>query len=86
MKRNLITKKELDYVKKYLPAMGPFTMRTDGGAWVEKIRRHIAEMTVEEDGNTGVYFYFIIDADTTIDYLKRRAAVNGIEWRREIEE
>lgn len=86
MKRNLITKKELDYVKKYLPAMGPFRMRTDGGAWIEKIRRNIAEMTVEDDGNTGIYFYFYIDADTTIDYLKRRSAVHGIEWRREIEE
>lgn len=85
MKRNLITKKELDYVKKYLPAMGPFTMRTDGGAWVEKTNRRLAEMTVEDEA-TGVYFYFIIDADTTIDYLKQRAAVHGIEWRREIEE
>lgn len=86
MKCNLITKKELDYVKKYLPEMGPFQMRTDGGAWIEKIRRNIAEMTVEDDGNTGVYFYFYIDADTTIDYLKERAAVHGIEWRREVEE
>ena len=86
MKRNLITKKELDYVKKYLPAMGPFTMRTDGGAWVEKTGRRFAEMTVEDDGNTGVYFYFVIDDDTTIDYLRRRAAVHGIKRRREIEE
>ena len=85
MKHNLITKKELDYVKKYLPAMGPFQMRTDGGAWIEKIRRNIAEMIVEDEA-TGVYFYFYIDADTTIDYLKQRAAVHGIEWRREIEE
>ena len=85
MKRNLITKKELDYVKKYLPAMGPFQMRTDGGAWVEKTGRRFAEMTVEDE-ETGVVFYFIIDEETTIDYLKERAAVHGIEWRREIEE
>lgn len=37
MKRNIITKKELEYVQKYLPAMGDFQMRTDGGAWVVKV-------------------------------------------------
>lgn len=85
MKRNLITKKELEHVQKYLPAMGHFQMRTDGGAWVEKTGRRLADLAVEDE-ETGVFFYFTIDEETTIDYLKERAAVHGIEWRREVEE
>lgn len=84
MKRNLITKKELEYVQKYLPAMGPFTMRTDGGVWVDKIDRHEAEVTVEI--SDGEYEYLYIDEKTTINDLKLHASVRRIKWRREIEE
>lgn len=83
MKRNLITKKELDYVKKYLPAMGPLTMRTNGGAWVDKVD-HVAEIAVEIAEGDYEYFYF--NEKTTIEELKESARRMGIEWRREIEE
>lgn len=84
MKRNLITKKEFDFVKKYLPAMGRFQIRTDGGAWVEKIDRREAEIIIEiAEGEE--YKYLYIDATTTIYDLKEGAREMGIEWRREIE-
>lgn len=84
MKRNLITKKELEHVQKYLPAMGHFQMRTDGGAWVEKVDRHVAEIAVEIAEGDYEYFYF--NEKTTIDDLKESARRMGVEWRREIEE
>ena len=84
MKRNLITKKELEYVQKYLPAMGRFQMRTDGGAWAEKIDRHEVELSIEIA--EGEYRYMYFDETTTIDDLKERARKMGIEWKREIEE
>lgn len=83
MKRNIITKKELEYVQKYLSAMGPFNMRTDGGAWVEKVD-HVAEITLEIAEGDYEYFYF--NKKTTIEELKGRARRMGIDWRREIEE
>lgn len=84
MKRNIITKKELDYVQKYLPAMGNCRCVTDGGAWVEKVDRHVAEIAIEIA--EGVYEYFYFNEKTTIEELKERARRKGIKWRREIEE
>lgn len=83
MKRNLITKKELEYIQKYLPAMGPFKMRTDGGAWVEKIDRHEAELSIDVAEFKNKYLY--LDEKTTIDELKEWTRKMGIEWRREVE-
>lgn len=77
MKRNLITKKELEHVQKYLSAMGRFQMKTDGGARVEKIDRHEVELSIEI--TEGEYRYMYFDERTTIDDL-------GIDWRREVEE
>lgn len=84
MKRNLITKKELEYAQKHLPAMGHFQMKTDGGAWVEKVDRHVAEIAIEIAEGDYEYFYF--DEKTTIEELKGSARRMGIEWKREIEE
>ncbi len=83
MKRNVITKKELEYVQKRLPAMGDFQMRTDGGAWVVKVD-HVAEIAIKIAEGDYEYFYF--NGKTTIEELKERARRMGIEWRREIEE
>ena len=58
-------------------------MRTNGGAWVEKVD-HVAEITVEIAEGDYEYFYF--NAKTTIEELKGRARIMGIEWKREIEE
>lgn len=82
--RNLITKSELVYFQKYLPAMGRLQIRTDGGAWIEKIDRHKAEVTIEIA--EGEYKYMYFNGKTTIDDLKERARRMGVEWRREIEE
>ena len=84
MKRNLITKKELEHVQKYLSAMGDFQMRTDGGAWVTRVDRHVAEIAIEIAEGDYEYFYF--NTKTTIEELKGRARRMGIEWKREIEE
>lgn len=84
MKRNLITKKELEHVQKYLPAMGHFQMCTDGGAWVEKIDRHKVELSIEI--TEGEYRYMYFNETTTIGDLKERAQKMGIGWRREVEE
>lgn len=83
MKRNVITKKELEYVQKRLPAMGDFQMRTDGGAWVVKVD-HVAEIAIKIAEGDYEYFYF--NGKTTIEELRERARRMGIEWRREIEE
>lgn len=83
MKRNIITKKELEHVQKHLPAMGDFQMRTKGGAWVDKVD-HVAEITVEIAEGDYEYFYF--NKKTTIEELKGRARRMGVEWKREIEE
>lgn len=87
MKRNIITKKELGRAQKHLPAMGDFHMRTNSGAWVEKVD-HVAEITVKlaEGDAEGDYEYFYFNAKTTIEELKGRARIMGIEWRREVEE
>lgn len=84
MKRNIITKKELEHVQKHLPAMGDFHMRTNGGAWVEKVDRHVAEISIEIAEGDYEHFYF--NEKTTIEELKGRARRMGIDWRREIEE
>lgn len=83
MKRNIITKKELEYVQKHLPAMGDFQMRTTGGAWVVKVD-YVAEIAVKIAEGDYEYFYF--NRKTTIEELKRRARRMGVEWKREIEE
>lgn len=83
MKRNIITKKELEYVQKYLPAMGDFQMRTGGGAWVDKVD-HVAEIAIKIAEGDYEYLYF--NGKTTIEELKERARRMGIEWKREIEE
>lgn len=83
MKRNVITKKELEYVQKRLPAMGDFQMRTGGGAWVVKVD-HVAEIAIKIA--EGDYEYFYSNGKTTIEELKERARRMGIEWKREIEE
>lgn len=83
MKRNVITKKELEYVQKRLPAMGDFQMRTDGGAWVVKVD-HVAEIAIKIAEGDYEYFYF--NGKTTIEELEERARRMGIEWKREIEE
>lgn len=83
MKRNIITKKELEHVQKHLSAMGDFQMRTTGGAWVDKVD-HVAEIAVEIAEGDYEYFYF--NTKTTIEELKGRARRMGIEWKREIEE
>lgn len=84
MKRNLITKKELEYVQKHLLAMGHFQMKTNGGAWVSEVDRHVAEIAIEIAEGDYEYFYF--NEKTTIEELKGRARRMGIEWKREIEE
>lgn len=82
--RNLITKSELAYFQKYLPAMGRLQIRTDGGAWIEKIDRHEAEVTIEIA--EGEYKYMYLDEKTTIDDLKESARDMGVEWVRTIED
>lgn len=84
MKRNIITKKELEHAQKYLSAMGHFQMRTDGGAWVEEVDGHVGEIAIEIAEGDYEYFYF--NEKTTIEELKGRARRMGIEWKREIEE
>ena len=84
MKRNLITKKELEYVQKHLPAMGDFQMHTGGGAFVGKVDRHVGEIAIEIAEGDYEYFYF--NEKTTIEELKGRARRMGVEWRREVEQ
>ncbi len=82
--RNLITKSELAHFQKYLPAMGRLQIRTDGGAWIEKIDRHKAEVTIEIA--EGKYKHMYLDEKTTIDDLKEGARDMGVEWVRTIED
>lgn len=84
MKRNIITKKELEHAQKYLSAMGHFQMRTACGAWVGEVDRHVGEIAIKIAEGDYEYFYF--NGKTTIEELKGRARRMGIEWKREIEE